>query len=58
MARLDCPHRRGFAGFLFAAVYGITQLVSGRATRNHQIPFGPFVIAGAFLVTLAMPGFT
>jgi prepilin signal peptidase PulO-like enzyme (type II secretory pathway) len=41
----------GFAGFLFAAVYGITLLVSGRATRNHQIPFGPFMIAGAFLVT-------
>jgi leader peptidase (prepilin peptidase)/N-methyltransferase len=43
----------GFAGFLFAAVYGIALLMSGRATRKHQIPFGPFMIAGAFLVLLA-----
>jgi leader peptidase (prepilin peptidase)/N-methyltransferase len=43
----------GFAGFLFAAVYGIALLISGRATRKHQIPFGPFMIAGAFLVILA-----
>jgi len=40
----------GFAGFLFAAVYGTALLISGRATRKHQIPFGPFMIAGAFLV--------
>jgi leader peptidase (prepilin peptidase)/N-methyltransferase len=43
----------GFAGFLLAAVYGIALLTSGRATRKHQIPFGPFMIAGAFLVLLA-----
>lgn len=42
----------GFAGFLLAAVYGIALLVSGRATRKQQIPFGPFMIAGAFLVIL------
>jgi leader peptidase (prepilin peptidase)/N-methyltransferase len=42
----------GFAGFLFAAVYGIALLISGRATRKQQIPFGPFMIAGAFLVIL------
>jgi hypothetical protein len=40
-------------GFLLAAVYGIALLASGRATRKHQIPFGPFMIAGAFLVILA-----
>ena len=40
----------GFAGFLFAAVYGTALLIAGRATRKHQIPFGPFMIAGAFLV--------
>lgn len=45
----------GFAGFLFAAVYGSALLVAGRATRKHQIPFGPFMIAGAFLVMLAWP---
>jgi leader peptidase (prepilin peptidase)/N-methyltransferase len=43
----------GFAGFLFAAVYGIALIMSGRATRRLQIPFGPFMIAGAFLVLLA-----
>jgi leader peptidase (prepilin peptidase)/N-methyltransferase len=42
----------GFAGFLFAAVYGTALLISGRATRKQQIPFGPFMIAGAFLVIL------
>jgi leader peptidase (prepilin peptidase)/N-methyltransferase len=43
----------GFAGFLLAAVYGIALLTSGRGTRKHQIPFGPFMIAGAFLAILA-----
>jgi leader peptidase (prepilin peptidase)/N-methyltransferase len=42
-----------FAGFLLAAVYGVALLVSGRATRKQHIPFGPFMIAGAFLVVLA-----
>ena len=42
----------GFAGFLFAAVYGTVLLLSGRATRKQQIPFGPFMIAGAFLAVL------
>jgi leader peptidase (prepilin peptidase) / N-methyltransferase len=43
----------GLAGFLLAAIYGIALLVSGRATSKHQIPFGPFMITGAFLVVLA-----
>ncbi len=42
----------GFAGFLLAAVYGTVLLISGRATRKQQIPFGPFMITGAFLVIL------
>jgi leader peptidase (prepilin peptidase)/N-methyltransferase len=42
----------GFAGFLLAAVYGAALLISGRATRKQQIPFGPFMIAGAFLAVL------
>jgi leader peptidase (prepilin peptidase)/N-methyltransferase len=45
----------GFAGFLFAAIYGIALLISGRATRKQQIPFGPFMITGAFLIILAGP---
>lgn len=43
----------GFAGFLLAAVYGTALLISGRATRKQQIPFGPFMVVGAFLVILA-----
>jgi leader peptidase (prepilin peptidase)/N-methyltransferase len=43
----------GFAGFVLAAIYGIALLISGRATRKQKIPFGPFMIAGAFLVILA-----
>lgn len=42
----------GFAGFLLAAVYGTALLLAGRATRKQQIPFGPFMIAGAFLAVL------
>ena len=42
----------GFAGFLFAGLYGIALLVSGRATPKQQFPFGPFMIAGAFLAVL------
>jgi hypothetical protein len=34
------------------AVYGTALLISGRATRKQQIPFGPFMIAGAFLAVL------
>lgn len=37
---------------MLAAVYGIALLMSGRATRKYQIPFGPFMITGAFLVIL------
>jgi leader peptidase (prepilin peptidase) / N-methyltransferase len=46
----------GFAGFLLAAVYGITLLVTGRATSKQHIPFGPFMITGTFLVFLAWRG--
>lgn len=42
-----------FAGFLLGAVYGAGLLVSRRATRAQRIPFGPFMIAGAFLALLA-----
>ena len=43
----------GFAGFLLAAIYGIALLASGRATRKQHMPFGPFMLAGAFAVILA-----
>jgi leader peptidase (prepilin peptidase) / N-methyltransferase len=40
------------AGFLLGAGYGVALLVVGHAGRKSQIPFGPFMIAGAFLVML------
>ncbi|MGA5000826.1 prepilin peptidase [Streptomyces arboris] len=38
----------GFAGFLFGAVYGLGLVLLRRAGRKTGIPFGPFMIAGAF----------
>ncbi|MGW6143317.1 prepilin peptidase [Streptomyces sp. NPDC055140] len=37
-----------FAGFLFAALYGGVLVALRRAGRRTAIPFGPFLIAGAF----------
>ncbi|MER7840169.1 prepilin peptidase [Streptomyces sp. NPDC096040] len=37
-----------FAGFLFGALYGGALVVVRRAGRKTAIPFGPFLIAGAF----------
>jgi leader peptidase (prepilin peptidase) / N-methyltransferase len=42
-----------FASFLLAAVYGLALLATRRATLSRRIPFGPFMIAGAFLALLA-----
>jgi leader peptidase (prepilin peptidase) / N-methyltransferase len=41
------------AGCLLAAVYGLGLLAARRATLGQRIPFGPFMIAGAFLALLA-----
>ncbi|MFF4020079.1 prepilin peptidase [Streptomyces sp. NPDC001843] len=38
-----------FAGFLFGALYGGALVVVRRAGRKTMIPFGPFLIAGAFV---------
>jgi leader peptidase (prepilin peptidase) / N-methyltransferase len=43
----------GFAGFLLAAVYRLALMMSGRATRKQQIPFGPCMVTGVFLIVLA-----
>jgi len=40
------------AGFLLGGLYGIGLLLARRATRTQRIPFGPFMIAGAFLAIL------
>lgn len=45
-----------FTGFLLAALYGIALLIAGRATRKQHIPFGPFMLAGAFTAILAWQG--
>ncbi|MFE9686037.1 prepilin peptidase [Streptomyces sp. NPDC006285] len=37
-----------FAGFLFGGLYGMALVVARRAGRKTSIPFGPFLIAGAF----------
>jgi leader peptidase (prepilin peptidase)/N-methyltransferase len=41
-----------FAGFMLAALYSVALLAFGRTTRKQQIPFGPFMLAGAFLLLL------
>jgi leader peptidase (prepilin peptidase)/N-methyltransferase len=43
----------GLAGFVLGACYAVTLLIRGRADRKTQLPFGPFMIAGTFLVLLA-----
>jgi leader peptidase (prepilin peptidase) / N-methyltransferase len=45
-----------FAGFLLGAIYGAGLLAFRRATRQQRVPFGPFMIAGAFLALLATAG--
>ncbi|MER5200728.1 prepilin peptidase [Streptomyces sp. NPDC002755] len=37
-----------FAGYLLGALYGIVLIVTGRDSRKTRIPFGPFLLAGAF----------
>ncbi|WP_051820210.1 prepilin peptidase [Streptomyces sp. NRRL S-920] len=38
-----------FAGFVLAALYGIGLVAARRAGRKTAIPFGPFLIGGAFV---------
>jgi leader peptidase (prepilin peptidase)/N-methyltransferase len=35
-----------FAGFALAAVYGGVQMARNKATRNSQLPLGPFILLG------------
>ncbi|MGV9315056.1 prepilin peptidase [Streptomyces sp. NPDC003691] len=42
-----------FAGFLFGSGYGIALMLRGRAGRRDAIPFGPFMMAGAFTGVVA-----
>jgi leader peptidase (prepilin peptidase) / N-methyltransferase len=38
-----------FAGFLLGGVAGVALLAAGRGGRKTALPFGPFMIAGAFV---------
>ena len=38
-----------FAAFLFGGVFGVALMLMRRAGRRSQIPFGPWMIAGAWL---------
>lgn len=42
----------GFLGFLFGGLVGASLMAVGRAGRKSKIPFGPFMIAGAFVSVL------
>jgi leader peptidase (prepilin peptidase) / N-methyltransferase len=41
-------------GFVAAAVVGVGLMLAGRATRQSALPFGPFMLAGAWVAILAM----
>lgn len=42
-----------FAGFLLGALWGVVLISTRRAGRKSTIPFGPFVVAGAFVAIFA-----
>ncbi|MBF8187528.1 prepilin peptidase [Nonomuraea sp. K274] len=39
-----------FCGQLLGALYGLALLLTGRANRDTEFPFGPFMLLGAFSV--------
>ncbi|WP_433375246.1 prepilin peptidase [Actinoplanes sp. CA-142083] len=42
-----------FAGFLLGGLVGVLLLAARAATRKSRIPFGPYMLAGAFLAVFA-----
>jgi leader peptidase (prepilin peptidase)/N-methyltransferase len=42
-----------FAGFLLGGVFGVVLMLSRLATRKTRVPFGPYMLAGAFLAVFA-----
>ncbi|MET3564973.1 leader peptidase (prepilin peptidase)/N-methyltransferase [Leifsonia sp. 563] len=42
-----------FAGFVFGGLFGLVLLVTRRAARGSGIPFGPWMVAGAWLGIVA-----
>ena len=45
----------GFAGFLLGALAGLVLIAAGRATRRTALPFGPFMLMGAWFGLVAGP---
>jgi leader peptidase (prepilin peptidase)/N-methyltransferase len=39
-------------GFLLGGLWGVVAMTARRATRKTQVPYGPFMVAGAFLAVL------
>lgn len=44
-----------FAGFLFGGVYAVALLAVRRAGRRTPVPFGPWMLAGAWVGLVAGP---
>ena len=42
-------------GFALAAVVGIAMILARRADRRSALPFGPFMLAGAWIAILTEP---
>jgi leader peptidase (prepilin peptidase) / N-methyltransferase len=42
----------GFLAFLLGAVVGVGLMAAGRAGRRSALPFGPFMLLGAYLALL------
>jgi leader peptidase (prepilin peptidase)/N-methyltransferase len=42
-----------FAGFLLGGIFGVALMVTRLATRKTRVPFGPYLLAGAFLAVFA-----
>jgi leader peptidase (prepilin peptidase)/N-methyltransferase len=40
------------AGFFLGTVVGLTAMAARRATRRSAVPYGPFMVAGAFAAVL------
>lgn len=45
-----------FAGFLLGALWGVALMIAKRAGRKSTIPFGPFMLAGAWVGILCGDG--
>ncbi|WP_278256418.1 hypothetical protein [Nocardioides convexus] len=45
-----------FLGFLLGAVAGVLLMAGGRAGRKSAVPFGPFMILGAWAAILGAGG--